>query len=141
MSSISTLRVPAQISNLDKIRDFVERSAEGYHVPEEAVFDVALAVYEAASNVIEHGYRGASGEIEVDIAHNGDSLIIRLRDRAPLFDPTQVPSPDLSLPLERRPIGGLGVYLMMESVDQLEHKPLPGGGNELVFIKRGVVSE
>ena len=139
MQSTSTLKITAKIANLDKIRDFVECAAAGYQVPEDAVFDVALAVYEAASNIVEHGYRGVPGEIEVKVNHNGDSLVISLRDRAPVFDPTKLPAPDLSLPLERRQIGGLGVFLMQESVDQLDHKPLPEGGNELVMIKRAVV--
>jgi serine/threonine-protein kinase RsbW len=79
------------------------------------------------------------GEIELEVNHNGDSLVISLRDRAPVFDPTKLPAPDLSLPLERRQIGGLGVFMMQESVDQIRHKPLPEGGNELVLVKRGVV--
>jgi serine/threonine-protein kinase RsbW len=139
MQSASTLQITAKIANLDKIREFVECTAAGFQVPEDAVFDVALAVYEAASNIIEHGYRGVPGEIEIEINHNGDSLVISLRDRAPVFDPTRLPAPDLSLPLERRQIGGLGVFMMQESVDQLRHKPLPEGGNELVLVKRGVV--
>lgn len=140
MQSASTLQITAKIANLDKIREFVECAAAGFQVPEDAVFDLALAVYEAASNIIEHGYRGVPGEIEINVNHNGDSLIISLRDRAPVFDPTKLPAPDLSLPLERRQIGGLGVFLMQESVDQIRHKPLPDGGNELLLIKRAVVS-
>jgi serine/threonine-protein kinase RsbW len=139
MQSASTLQITAKIANLDMIREFVECAAAGFQVPEDAVFDVALAVYEAASNIIEHGYRGVPGEIELEVNHNGDSLVISLRDRAPVFDPTKLPAPDLSLPLERRQIGGLGVFMMQESVDQLRHKPLPEGGNELVLVKRGVV--
>ncbi len=65
-------------------------------------------------------------------------VMIRLRDLAPVFDPTRVPPPDLSVPLFDRQPGGLGIHLMRQSVDELRHRPRPGGGNELIMVKRGL---
>jgi len=61
---------------------------------------------------------------------------IELRDHAPGFDPTRVPPPDLTQPLEEREPGGLGVFLTRHMVDEMRYRALPGGGNELTLIKR-----
>ena len=56
---------------------------------------------EAVTNIIMHGYRGAEKPIEIDMAREGDDLVVRIYDEAPLYDPTAEPPPDLSLPLGR----------------------------------------
>ena len=58
--------------------------------------------------MIEHGYRHAPGEIELEGAADGDAIVVRLRDAAPPFDPRSVPEPRLDLPLAQRPFGGMG---------------------------------
>ena len=61
--------------------------------------DVLLAVDEAATNVVVHGYQGREGVIEIEVLREGDALVIRLRDEAEPFDPTSLPPPDLAVPL------------------------------------------
>jgi anti-sigma regulatory factor (Ser/Thr protein kinase) len=74
----------------------------------------------------------------VVVQRSGADLIVILRDRAPTFDPTTVPPPDLTLPLEQRPIGGVGLHLVRHMVDELRHRPRPGGGNEITFVKKAI---
>jgi serine/threonine-protein kinase RsbW len=62
--------------------------------------------------------------------------VVQVRDEAPPFDPATVPSPDLSIPLEKRLFGGMGVFLMREMVDEIHHRIRPQGGNELSLVKR-----
>jgi serine/threonine-protein kinase RsbW len=130
------LRVAAELNNLETIRLFVEERARALHVDQDTAFDLAQAVDECATNIVEHGYRGQPGSIEIEIERVGELLTIELRDHAPVFDPTGVPPPDLTQPLEAREPGGLGVYLARHMVDEMRHRPLPGGGNELTMIKR-----
>jgi serine/threonine-protein kinase RsbW len=70
------------------------------------------------------------------VGRQGEALLVRLRDGAPLFDPTLLPMPDVTLPLEVRPLGGLGIFLMRQSVDDMTYRVTPEGGNELTLIKR-----
>jgi len=98
--------------------------------------DLVLAVDESATNIIMHGYRGQPGDIEVEIRRAPDAVVIYLRDRAPPFDPTRLPAPDVTLPLEQRPIGGLGVYLTRQLMDSVTHRLTSQGGNELTLIKK-----
>ena len=130
------LRVAAELHNLETMRRFVEESALALYVDHDAAFDLAQAVDECVTNIIEHGYRGQSGSIEIEIELDGGMLMIALRDHAPGFDPTRVPPPDLTLPLEKREPGGLGVYLARLMVDEMRYRALPDGGNELTLIKR-----
>lgn len=136
----STFRVAADVQKLAEIRSFVEASADALQVDSAVVREVVLAVDEAASNIILHGYQGRPGFIDISIERQGDSLVVHLYDQAPPFDPTQVPAPDLTLPLEERPIGKLGVYLIKHFMDDVIYEASPQGGNHLILMKEYVNS-
>ena len=102
----------------------------------EAISDLMMAANEAASNIIVHGYQERSGIIEVEVTQKGDYLEIHLRDQAPPFDPTTIPPPDTTLPLEQRPYGGMGMHLIRQLVDNVTYRFSPQGGNELILAKR-----
>lgn len=135
MNTGRTLRVTAAVSNLPAVRDFVHAGAVACGLGLEAVDGMVLAVDEAVTNVIVHGYAGRDGAIDIDIERRGESVVVRVRDAAPPFDPTQAPAPDLDAPLEERAPGGLGIYLMRRSVDEVVHRVLREGGNELALVK------
>lgn len=117
-----------------EVRAFVRATATVAGASPEVVADAVQAIDEAATNVVVHGYRGAPGELEIQSVMRGGRLEVRLLDRAPAFDPSSVPEPDLSVPpLERRP-GGMGVHLIRAATDETRHHPRPGGGNELVLV-------
>jgi anti-sigma regulatory factor (Ser/Thr protein kinase) len=129
------LLVTAELANLGKIRRFVEESAQRLSVDVRTSYALAHAVDECVTNIIEHGYNGQPGPIEIKIERMNETLLIELRDQAPPFDPTGVPPPDLTQPFEKREPGGLGVYLARQMVDEMRHRALPGGGNALTLIK------
>ena len=130
------LRVAAEPVNLAPIRRFVADEAAILGADPTAVSDLVQAVDESVTNIIKHGYRGAGGIVEVEMEAAAGALVVRLRDHAPRFDPTAVPRPDLNLPLERRPPGGMGVHLTRELTDEVRHESPDGWGNELTLIKR-----
>ena len=135
METISKFQVESNVKNLAKIRNFVRKSSYGLGITEEASDDVILAVDEAATNIIIHGYKEEQGMIDIEISKKANTLIICLHDQAPNFDPTQVHPPDLTLPLEKRPLGKMGVHLMKSYVDKMIYKKTPEGGNQLTLIK------
>jgi serine/threonine-protein kinase RsbW len=132
---MADLFVAAQVENLAEIRRFVREEAAALGAVEEAICDLELAIDEAACNIICHGYEGLGGIIQVAVERDGDRLIVRLCDEAPLFDPTRYPLPNVTLPLEQRPLGGLGIFLIRQSVDEIAYRVPPEGGNELTLIK------
>jgi serine/threonine-protein kinase RsbW len=140
MVDIYSLRTTAELKNLGKIRDFVEIAATALGFTADLVPNTQLAVDEAATNIMLHGYQGQGGRFELEVERVENDLVIRLRDEAAPFDPTTLPSPDLTLPLSQRPIGGLGVHLIRQTMDEVVHRVTAAGGNELTLIKRNAVA-
>lgn len=127
------------LPDLTEMRRFVEASSAELGATEEAIGEMVLAVNEAVTNVLIHGYRSKKGEVDVVVESSGPNLIVRLRDNAPLFDPTSVPAPDVTLSLDQRAPGGLGVHMMRQFTDELIYRVTSGGQNELLLIKRDVL--
>jgi anti-sigma regulatory factor (Ser/Thr protein kinase) len=132
------LRIAAEVNNLLAIRRFVQDAAAALAVPAPAIDDLVLAVDESITNVIEHGYRGQPGDVEIEVRRAGETVVVHLRDRAPPFDPTGLPDPDLTLSLEERPVGRMGVFLTRQLVDAVTYRLTGEGGNELTLTKRAV---
>jgi glutamate/tyrosine decarboxylase-like PLP-dependent enzyme/anti-sigma regulatory factor (Ser/Thr protein kinase) len=131
------LRVPAELERLAEIRHFVRQRAITLGADPDLLSDVLLAVDEAVTNIVVHGYRDRKGTVEIEVGQEGDALVIRLRDEAPPFDPTDVAAPDVSLPPEQRALDGMGVYLIRRSTDEMRHRITLQRGNELTLVKRG----
>ena len=129
------LRIPANLDRLASVREFVRNHAHRHGADHEAVNDLTQAIDESVTNAIVHGYRGSEGFVEVALDVRGGEIVAQIRDAAPPFDPTTVPSPDMSLPIDKRPFHGLGVHLMRELTDSMSYKHT-GEGNELTLTKR-----
>jgi serine/threonine-protein kinase RsbW len=132
----ASLTIPAEPGRLAEVRAFIRAVSADAGAGEETTSDLVQAVDELACNVIEHGYVRGPGSIEVEATANDGAIVVRIRDRAPAFDPRTVPEPRLDLPLEQRPLGGMGIHLARALTDRIDHRILPGGGNEVTVTKR-----
>jgi serine/threonine-protein kinase RsbW len=135
-ASPPTIRIHAGVDALAGVRAFVREQLATAGAEREAVDDLVQAVDELVCNVVEHGYAGRPGEIEVAFVTSAGELAFRIRDDAPPFDPTAVPEPPLHVPLGQRKLGGMGVHLARSLTDGFDHRILPSGGNEVVVRKR-----
>jgi serine/threonine-protein kinase RsbW len=133
-----SLRVDAQPASLAVIRRFVRAAAMAEGLDPTRADGLVQAVDESATNVIVHGYRHERGELEIDAHRDGPDLVVVLRDQAPAFDPTSVPTPDRAAPLAKRRPGGMGVFLARQLCDDVRYRPIAGGGNELAFVQRNI---
>ena len=134
------LSVVGTMADLPRICEFIEEACDHAAISPTARFDVLLAVDEACCNVFEHAYAGAIGELKLRFETYGTDLIITVRDHGRAFDPAAVPLAEIHQPLESRPIGGLGLYLIRQLMDKVAFEFSPDQGNTLVMEKRGVVS-
>lgn len=139
MKSLAITYSSATVRDLNDIRDFLESSILTLGGDEQVAGDFVLAVNEAVTNVLLHGYDEQPGYVVVSVEAGGGDLLVRLTDDARLFDPTAVPPPDINLPLEERPLGGLGVHMMRQLTDELNYSVNKDGRNELIFLKRNVL--
>src|SRR5690348_14390871 len=89
-----------------------------------AAYNLRLGVDEIATNIILYGYEqtGMSGDVKIYTEITDQKLTLTLEDSARAYDPSNTPEPDLTLPLEERPIGGLGVYLAMSGADEFKYE-------------------
>ncbi len=127
---------PAQFESLDEIREFAAQAARQIGFDEKDVYNIQLAVDEAASNIIEHAYEGvADGVIEVFAKVEAEKLTIVLRDWGQPFAPDTVAEPDLDASLEDRAIGGLGLFFMHKLMDDVRFDFSPDGSNTLTLVK------
>jgi len=123
------------MNELPALIEFIETACEEANIKPDLRFDLTLAVEEAASNVIAHGYKGKGGALAVSFEMLNSVVMICLRDRAKPFRPGKVRVPDTTVPLEDRPLGGLGLHLMRQLMDEVRYETLPDG-NLLTMIKR-----
>jgi len=97
--------------------------------------EVELVIEEWWTNLISYGLVGQPHPlIKVCVNTNSRSVILEIEDNGMPFDPTLRPGPDLSLPLEQRPIGGLGIYMIKKLTRQM-HSERRAGRNILRIEK------
>lgn len=130
------LEIEADLANLERAREFVRRAALDYGLEGARVAEVELAVDEAITNIIVHGYAHRDGTVRLQVTREGETVAVILRDDAGPFDVREAPRPDLSLPLAQRPVGGLGVHLIEQSVDEIRYRRSAQGVNELTLLKK-----
>ena len=130
------IAIEAGVDHLAAVRAFVREQAAAAGADDETTADLIQAVDELVCNVVEHGYAGRPGRIEIACLLTADDLAFRIRDDAPPFDPRTVPEPSLDLPLAQRRLGGMGVHLARDLTDGFDHRILPTGGNEVTVRKR-----
>jgi len=140
MTQAFTLSVEADLENLKKVRSFINETGRSLHIDEAVLGDLCLVVDEAVTNVIVHGYAGGAGRIDLEVATEQADLWVLIRDDAKPFDGGGVENPHLDESLSERAYGGMGVFLIRKLTDEAEFRPLPGGGNELRLVKKGVVN-
>ena len=130
------LRLASQLSELPRLAAEVARLGREQDLPAEVVSDLTLALEEAVSNVIRHGYgERPDGPISVAFRATGESIVITVEDTAVGFDPLKHPEPDLTVPVEARPAGGMGVYLIKRLMDDVDYR-VDDGRNVLTLTKR-----
>ena len=131
------LIVPASFTSLEEIRDYFSRAAQEAGLDEEAIFEVQVAVDEAASNIIDHAYEGeCESEIECSYEIKKENLELNLHDHGKPFNPEHVELPDIISNPTRRKRGGLGLYFMRQMMDEVNFSFSGDGGNDLTMIKR-----
>lgn len=128
--------VPGTLDSLASIRDYVAAAATEAGLDERAAYRLRLAVDEIATNIITHGYMeaGIEGVVDLRASIDKNTLTILIEDTGVAYDPHQYQPPDdIDLPLEQRQIGGWGVFLAMQNVDDLRYERV-GDRNRHTFI-------
>jgi serine/threonine-protein kinase RsbW len=131
------LSITSQLSNLNRVADFISESAHASGLNEKQTDDVQMAVDEAVTNIIEHAYAGRhDGRIYIYCERRNKEFIVEIQDFGKPFDPSKVPTPRVRGPLSTRTIGGLGIFFMRKLMNRVEFSSDTAGGNRVRMAKR-----
>lgn len=115
---------------IDKCGEIIDYLMSSPDIPEDEAlrFKIRLSIEEAVENVIRYAYAGGMGWIEVgtELDPDGVMLTILLRDAGIPFNPLEKPDPDVTLPVDEREIGGLGIFLCKQMMDHIEYRYVDG---------------
>ena len=131
------IELEARVENLGRIRDFLEEACGEAGVGHSETHGLKVAVDEACSNVIEHGYAGRGpGRLAVAFQADAGRIAVTIGDRGRPFDPARAPAADTDTNWEKRPVGGLGWHLIRQLVDEIRYDSNPETGNRLTLVKK-----
>ena len=134
MSTFS-IEIPCRPDALPDAMQSIREFTQSERLDELCRHHVQLIIEEMVVNVIDHGRPPDNQHIDVVLRVEAEQLLIEIRDRGRLFDPTQAQAPDTSSDIDRRPVGGLGVYLTQMLSDEISYRR-EHGENTLVIRKR-----
>jgi anti-sigma regulatory factor (Ser/Thr protein kinase) len=118
------LAIEPDIGEIPRLIDWVERCCGAAGIVSDFSCRLALALDEAVTNVIGHAFAGQTPphRIAVELDITDARVTATVIDNGRPFDPSALPEPDVSLPLEQRDPGGLGVLLVHRMVDRVEYR-------------------
>ena len=129
------LSLNADINEIPGVSAALEEVMQVHSFSAEEILDTQLAVEEAMTNIISHGYEGRAGTVRISGHAVSGKIEIRIEDSAPPFNPLLVPDPDCSSAIRDRSIGGLGIFLIRRVMDEVTYRH-EQGKNILTLIKR-----
>jgi anti-sigma regulatory factor (Ser/Thr protein kinase) len=131
------IEVPATHAGVLRLIAFADEAEQRDTLSFDQSYLLRLVIEEIATNIVKYGYaQGAPGPIQLRYSHERGVLRVVIRDHGQPFDPREHPDPDMSDDPATREIGGLGLFLVRESADELHYSHNPASGwNELVVIK------
>ena len=136
MGTIHRITRAAYLESLSEFRAFIKEHCAGIPgITDEILYDVQLAVDEACTNIISHGYVDLdAGSIILDLEVAPHQLTVTLTDFGHSFEPRSAPIPDVDAPIEERALGGFGLFFIQESVDEMDYQ-VTEDGNKMILTK------
>lgn len=127
----------AELQSLGAFRDFIDSVCKSHtQVDEHTIFDLKLAIDEACTNIILHGYSGKdSGTIMLGCEVDNHQAVIQISDYGRPFEHNQRSKPDIDSILENGEMGGFGLYFIYQTMDEVSYET-DDGGNRLVLVKK-----
>lgn len=117
------LNIANQLEQLPLMASFVGEVCEELGQGADVVFNLNLVLEEAVTNVIMYGFpNGGEHKIELTALSTDTVLTLIIKDDGVAFDPTEVPEADVTLSVEERPIGGLGIFLIRQIMDEVSYQ-------------------
>jgi anti-sigma regulatory factor (Ser/Thr protein kinase) len=127
--------LPASMEDLERLQAWVEETLEGADCDGRMASRIKVAAEEIFVNIVKYAYDGRAGDATVRLRVEKPWLVMEFEDGGKSFNPLDFPTPDTSVPVEDRPIGGLGIFLTVKMMDEVSYRRIDGK-NCLTLRKR-----
>lgn len=130
------ITVDATLDNLEVVQDFVRAELEKQECSMKIVMQIEIAVEEIYVNIVHYAYNPTVGKatIRCEVTDNPMQVIIQFLDSGIPFDPLAKEDADITLSAEERDIGGLGIFMVKQSMDEVNYE-YKDGRNVLTIKK------
>ena len=118
------LTVEATVDNLEKVTSFVNEQLENLSCPMKAQMQIDIAIDELFSNITYYADQPKTGNatVQIEVVNEPLAVVITFIDEGTPYDPLSRENPDTSLSAEERQIGGLGIYMVRKSMDEISYE-------------------
>lgn len=130
------LTIDATVENIETVTEFVNEQLEALECPMKAQMQIDIAIDELFSNIAYYAYNPEIGPatVRVEVVENPVSVLITFIDNGVPYDPLKEQDPDITLSAEDRKIGGLGIYMVKKSMDNVSYEYKDG--QNILTIKK-----
>lgn len=131
------LTITATVENIETVTTFVDEQLEALDCPVKAQMQINIAIDELFGNIAHYAYNPDVGEatVRVEVVEDPLSVVITFIDGGVPYDPLAAADPDTSLSAEDRAIGGLGIFMVKKSMDDIAYR-YENGKNILSIRKK-----
>ena len=114
----------AKVGNIEAITEFVDQELEARECPLKEQMQIRVAIDEIVANIAQYAYTPGTGNVTVcfDFEEQERTAVLTFIDEGIPYDPMQKEDPDVSLPAEKREIGGLGIFLVRKTMDDMAYR-------------------
>ena len=132
------LTIDATVENITSVTDFVDEQLEEFGCPLKAKMQIDIAIDELFGNIAHYAYKPDVGPatVRVEVNENPLAVIITFIDHGVQYDPLSAREPDTTLSAEERSIGGLGIYIVKKSMDEITYEYKDG--QNILKIKKNI---
>ena len=132
------MTIDAAVENIPTVTAFVEEQLEQYNCPMKAQMQIDIAIDELFSNIAQYAYNPKTGKatVRVEVTENPMAVIITFIDNGVPYNPLAKTDPDVTLSADKREIGGLGIFMVKKSMDDISYEYK--NGQNILKIKKNI---
>ena len=118
------LTIPATVENIEKVTEFVNSQLEEINCPINAKMQIDIAIDELFGNIAHYAYKPETGPatVRVEVTEAPISVIVTFIEHGIPYDPLKKDDPDVTLSAEERAIGGLGIFMVKKTMDEITYE-------------------
>ena len=134
------LTIAATVENIEAVTAFVDEQLEALDCPVKAQMQIDIAIDELFGNIAHYAYHPEVGEatVRVEVMEDPLSVVITFIDGGVPYDPLTQADPDITLSAEERAIGGLGIFMVKKTMDEITYRY--ENGSNILSIRKNLRS-